>query len=199
MMKLWYAPQTRAFTALWMMEESGLPYEIQRVDIRAPEHPKPDLRAVNPMGKLPALEDGAAKLGETAAVLLYVADKAGSAKKLAPAIDDPRRGRFLQMLMFGATVMEPAVMDRMSKKDVNASQLGWGDYGRMEQVLLEAIPADGWMFGPEFTAADLYVASSLAFLMGFNMMDKKPSFEAFVARASARDAHKRARAIEERG
>lgn len=195
MMKLWYFPRTRAFTALWMLEEAGLPYERQLADIA--KGPSPGLLAVNPMGKLPSLEDGEAKLGETAAILLYVAEKAGLAKKLAPAVGDPRRARFLQMLMFSATCIEPAVMDRMSKKDVNSVQMGWGDYARVEKVLLDAIPADGWMFGPDFTAADLYIASSLSFLMGFGMMDKKPAFEAFVARAQARDSYRRARAIED--
>lgn len=193
-MKFHYSPRTRAFTALWMLEETGLPYEIVRADIM--QGPTPALLAVNPMGKLPALEDGEAKLGETAAVLLYLAEKAGPAKKLAPPLGDPRRARFLQLLMFPATVMEPAVMDRMSNKEVNTLQMGWGDYGRMERVLLEAIKPDQWLFGADFTAADLYIASSLKFLMGFGMMDKKPSFEAFVARAEARDSFKRADAIE---
>lgn len=196
-MKLYYSPRTRAFTALWMLEESGLPYTIERADIT--QGPTPALLAVNPMGKLPALEDGEAKLGETAAVLLYVAEKAGPAKKLAPPVGDPRRARFLQLLMFPATVMEPAVMDRMAKKEVNPVQMGWGDYGRMERVLKEAIKPDQWLFGADFTAADLYVASSLFFLMNFGMMDKTPQFEEFAARARARDAFKRADAIEAKG
>ncbi|MDX2235665.1 MAG: glutathione S-transferase family protein [Hyphomonadaceae bacterium] len=197
-MKLWYSPRTRAFTALWMLEESGLPYTLQRVRIDGPE-PDPALRAVNPMGKLPALEDGDAKFGETAAVLLYVADKAGAAKNLAPAADDPARGRFLQLLMFSATCMEPAVMERMRGGAANAVQMGWGDYARVERVLLEAIVPDAWLTGADFTAADLYIASTLSFLMGFNMMDKHPAFEAFTARAQARDAYKRAAAVEAAG
>lgn len=198
-MKLWYAPQTRAFTALWMIEETGLPYEIRRVDIRAPDHPTPALRAVNPMGKLPALEDGAARLGETAAVLLYLAEKAGPAKKLAPLPADPARGRFLQLLMLSATCIEPAVMERMRGVETNALQMGWGDYARVEGVLLDAIRPDQWLTGPDFTAADLYIASSLSFLMGFGMMDRRPAFEDFVARAVTRDAWARARRIEDAG
>ena len=51
------------------------------------------------MGKVAGFEDGGIGFGETAAILLYVADKFPQTK-LAPAPTDPRRGRFLQWLMF---------------------------------------------------------------------------------------------------
>ena len=51
-MKLYYCPQTRAFTSLWMLEEVGQPYELERVDIRAPGHPSEAYLEINPMGKV---------------------------------------------------------------------------------------------------------------------------------------------------
>ena len=197
-MKLWYSPRTRAFTALWMLEETGLPYALERVDIRAPDHPSAALRAINPMGKLPALEDGPNKLGETAALLLYVAEKAGPAKKLAPAIDSPHRGRFLQWLMFAPAVVEPAMVERMNKTPENTQQSGWGDYKRMEKALMDAMTPGQWLLGDTFTAADLYIASMLRFGMQFGMIDKQKPFEDFVNRASARPAFASASAIEEK-
>ena len=74
-MKLYYSARTRAFTSLWMMEEVGQPYEIERVDIRAPGHPTDAYKRINPMGKLAGFQDGECAMGETAAILLYVADK----------------------------------------------------------------------------------------------------------------------------
>ena len=67
-MKLYFAPQTRSITALWMLLEAGAPYEIVRVNIRAPGHPSAEYRQVNPMGKVPALQDGGLGFGETSAV-----------------------------------------------------------------------------------------------------------------------------------
>jgi len=194
-MKLWYGARTRAFTALWMMEEAGLPYTLERVDIRAPGHPNDALKAINPMGKLPALEDGEAKLGETAAILLYVADKA-PAKKLAPPIGDPRRGRFLQWLIFPATTIEPVMVERRNKTPVNSLQSGWGDYDRAMDALSGAMQPDRWLVGDDFTAADLYIASSLSFGMQFGLIDKLPAFEEFAGRARARPAFESASAIE---
>ena len=56
-MKLYYWPKTRAFRALWMLEELGVPYEFAYVNIRAGEQNEAAFCAVNPMSKLPALDD----------------------------------------------------------------------------------------------------------------------------------------------
>jgi hypothetical protein len=64
-MKLYYWPRTRAFTSLWMMEEVGKPYELVRVDLRAPDHPSAAHRQINPMGKFAGFQDGACAMGET--------------------------------------------------------------------------------------------------------------------------------------
>lgn len=197
-MKLYYQPQTRAFTALWMLEELGVPYEIARVDIRAPEHPTPAYRAINPMGKLPGLEDGANRFGETAAVLLYLAEKFPE-KGFAPRPTDPNRGRFLQWLVFSASTMEPAATARMTKTEMPDKTVGWGSYERMAAALEEALTPGPYLFGEGFTAADLYVASSLRYMMMFDMVEKRPAFEAMVARATARPAFARATAVEDNG
>ena len=194
-MKLYYCPQTRAFTSLWMMEEAGQPYEIVRVDIRAPGHPTEAYKKINPMGKVGALEDNGVGFGETAAILLYVADKFPQTK-LAPPPTDPRRGRFLQWLMFDATTIEPVMMERRTGTKPNSFQAGWGDYDRAMNALEAAMKPGPWLLGDQFTAADLYIASGLNFGMQFGMIDKRPAFVAFVERATARPAFKRAQDIE---
>jgi glutathione S-transferase len=196
-MKLYYWPRTRAFTSLWMMEEVGEPYELVHVDIRGPGHPTAAYREINPMGKLAGFQDGACAMGETAAILLYVADKFPH-KRLAPAPDDPRRGRFLQWLMFPATTIEPVMMEKRSGTKPNTIQSGWGDYDRAMNALEAALRPDAWLFGQDFTAADLYIGSSLRYGMMFNMIDKRPAFSEFAARATARPAYQRAAAIEAR-
>jgi len=195
--KLYYWPNTRAFTALWTMEELGEPYEIVRVNIRSPEHPTTAYRAINPMGKLPGLQDGECAMGETAAVLLYVAEKYPS-KGFAPAPSDPRRGRFLQWLVFPSTTMEPVMVERRMGTKPTSSTSGWGDYDRAMAALESAIKPDAWLTGPQFTAADLFIAAHLRFGMQFGMIDKRQVFVEFADRACARPAFARAMAIEER-
>lgn len=196
-MELYYWPRTRAFTSLWMLEEVGEPYELVHVDIRAAEHPTPAYTRINPMGKLAGLRDGEVAMGETAAILLYVAEKFPRAG-LAPAPSDPRRGRFLQWLMFPATTLEPVMVEKRRGTEPTTFQSGWGDYDRAMRALENAMAPGPWLLGDVFTAADLYVASGLHFGMQFGMIDRRPAFTAFEARALARPAYKRAEAIEAR-
>jgi len=194
-MKLYYQPRTRAFTALWMLEEIGAPYEIERVDIMAPEQLSAAYRAINPMGKLPGLVDGENRFGETAAVLLYLAEKFPE-KGLAPPPGAPNRGRFLQWLLFSATNIEPAATERMNKTTPNERAMGWGSYDRTFAALEEALSGQAYLFGEAFTAADLYLASTLRYMMMFGMVEKRPAFERLVTRATARPSFARATAIE---
>jgi glutathione S-transferase len=196
-MKLHYCPQTRSFTALWMMEEAGQPYQLERVDIRAPGHPSDAYKKINPMGKVPGFSDGGNAMGETAAILLYVADKYPQTK-LAPAPTDANRGRFLQWLMFSPTTIEPVMLEKRTGATPNTIQSGWGDYDRAMKALETAIAPGPWLFGDHFTAADLYLGSSLGFGMRFGMIDKRPAFVAYAERASARPSFKRATEIEAR-
>jgi glutathione S-transferase len=196
-MKLYYWPRTRAFTSLWMMEEVGQPYEIVHVDIAASDHPSESYRRINPMGKLAGFQDGDCAMGETAAILLYLADKF-PATGFAPAIGDPRRGRFLQWLMFPATTMEPVMNEKLLGLQPNTSRSGWGDYDRAMSALEAAYRPGPWLLGGQFTAADLYIASHLHYGMQFGMIDKRAAFVDITERATARPAFKRASEIEAR-
>jgi hypothetical protein len=73
MMKLYFSPRSRSFSALWLMEETGQPYERVLTDLSAGAQKAPEYLAINPMGKVPALKDGDATLGEAAAICAYVA------------------------------------------------------------------------------------------------------------------------------
>ncbi len=57
MMKLYWSPRSRSFTALWLMEEAGQPYERVLTDISKSAQKTPQYLAINPMGKVPALQD----------------------------------------------------------------------------------------------------------------------------------------------
>ena len=52
-LKLYFAPRTRSFTALWLLEELGVGYELDSFDLNSGRHKQPDYLALNPMGKVP--------------------------------------------------------------------------------------------------------------------------------------------------
>jgi glutathione S-transferase len=108
-MRLYWCPKTRALRALWMLEELGQPCERVLIDIRNPAaRSDPALRAASPMGKVPALVDGATRLWDSGAICAYL--RSVPAAGLAPpsAID---RGAWLQWLMYTNAVIEPAMAE----------------------------------------------------------------------------------------
>ena len=86
-MKLYWAPQTRSQRAIWMLEEAGVEYEMELVDIRAADRKDSvEFLAASPMGKVPALVDGDVQMSESAAICLYVADRYASGRAQPPRL-----------------------------------------------------------------------------------------------------------------
>ena len=191
-MKLFYAPQTRSTRALWMLEECGLDYELELVDIRsAARQDSDEFRRASPMGKVPALVDGGAAMSESAAVCLYLADRYAPGR-LAPALDDDRRGRFLYWLMYTPAVVEPAMSEKFAGVEPNRARSGWGDFDLMIETWEQGLGERPWILGDEFTAADVMLGSSAVFLRMFEMLPEAPVLSGYAARCLARDAYKTA-------
>jgi glutathione S-transferase len=188
-MKLFWAPQTRAIRAIWMLEEAGVDYDLELVDIRnVDRQDSEEFLAASPMGKVPALVDG--KAG-TAAICLYVADRYRPGQ-LAPGIDASQRGEFLYWLMFTPAVVEPAMTEKFNKVEAARARNGWGDFDTMISTFDHALRDKKWILGAEFTAADVMLGSSAIFLRQFNMLPDTQNIEAYADRCTAREAYQRA-------
>ena len=74
-MKLYGSKNSRSLRCVWALEEAGATYEYQRVNMMKGEGYAPAYKAVNPLGKIPALVDGELTLTESMAIVQYVADK----------------------------------------------------------------------------------------------------------------------------
>jgi glutathione S-transferase len=195
MMQLYWCPRTRSFTALWLMEETGQPYERTRIDISKGAQKTPEYLAINPMGKVPALQDGGATLAEAAAICAYVAERYPQAN-LAPPLGDPKRAKYLYWLFFGPGCIEPAMVQLSTKIEMNPVAAGWGDAQRVFDVLDAALTAGPWLLGDTFSAADILIGSGLNFAVRmFKMVPSRPSFERYVDACSARPAFQRASVI----
>ena len=199
-MKLYWAPQSRAFRALWMMEEAGCPYERVRIDIRKGEQNRPEFHAVNPMEKVPALTDGEVAVAESAAICAYVAERCPEAR-LAPPPGDKARGRYLHWLFFAAGCIEPAYMEKVTGvKPPTTSAAGWGSFERVLDVLEEVLQPGPWILGDRFSAVDVMLGTDLHYGMHvFKIVPSRPVLTAYVERGAARPAFKRAQAIDAAG
>ena len=195
-MKLYWCPKTRAIRALWMLEELGVPFERVLIDIRdAKAKADPAFRAVSPMGKVPALEDGPTRLWDSGAICLYLADQYPRAG-LAPPIGDPDRGRYLQWLLYTNSVIEPAMGEKFANAAVSAAAHGWGSFDLMLSVLRDGLAAGPWILGARFSAADVMLGMACNFLRQFKLIDAEPAISAYVERCAARPAFGRALAVD---
>ncbi len=192
MMKLYWAPRSRSFTALWLMEETGQPYERVLTDIATGAQKTPEYLAINPMGKVPALADGDATLAEAAAICAYVAERYPEAR-LAPPLGDPARAKYLYWLFFSPGCIEPAIVQLATKIEMNPVAAGWGEAQRVFDVLDAAVSKGPWILGDTFSAADIVIGSGLNFAVRmFKMVPPRPSFDAYLDRCAARPAFQRA-------
>ncbi len=186
-------PMSRARMTHWMLEEVGAPYRIEVVNLEKQEHKKPAFLAINPMGKLPTIVHRGATITETGAIITYLAD-AFPAARLAPALDDPARGPYLRWMFFGAGCVDAALIDRMLERPV-PERVGAVGYGRYEHVLdtIEStLKSSTFLLGDRYSAADLFIASQLGFGLMTKALEARPAFVAYVERATARPAYKRA-------
>jgi glutathione S-transferase len=198
MMTLYWAPQSRAVRALWMMEEAGRPYERVLIDIRSGAQSDPAFARINPMMKVPALTDGAACVAESAAICAYVAERVPEAG-LAPPLDSPLRGRYWHMLFFAAGCIEGAFAEKFGNLQLPSMSAGWGSLERVVDVLDAWLAPGSWLLGERFSAADVMIGSDLRFAVDLGVMERRPAFAAYLERCLQRPALQRALAIDAAG
>jgi len=191
MVTLHYHPFSRAAGAVWMLEEVGVDYELRFVDFFAGAHKEPDFLKLNPMGKLPTLEDGGTVVTESAAIGLYLADRY-AAGTLAPALDDAQRGTYYRWSLFAPSVIEPGATARAYEWDVKESTVGWGNYEAMLTTMESAVAGRDFILGQNFTMADVIFGGTIRFMLQFKMIEARPTFTSYVKRLEERPALQRA-------
>ena len=177
-MKLYYNPQSRAVIAKWMLDECDAQYEIVPIDFTKGEHKAPEFLKINPAGKLPALVDGDSKIFEGTAICLYLGDKFPQAN-LAPKIGSPERGRYLSLMVYSTSQLEPAMGDALLKVE-SLPQRGWTDFETAQTVVEGELGKGPYLFGDWFTAADIMIGSMFIWKRIFGAPPSRPAIEAYV-------------------
>jgi glutathione S-transferase len=189
-------PQSRGRIAHWMLEEIGLPYETVWLEF-GPRMKSGEYLSVNPMGKVPALKHAGVLVTETAAICAYLAD-CFPEKNLIPPLNHPGRAAYFRWMFFAAGPLEIAVTAKSLGWQVPEGKsgfVGFGSYGETIDALEKALMPGPYICGEQFTAADVYLGSQLGWGMMFGTIEKRPLFEAYVARLHARPAAQRANRI----
>lgn len=191
-------PQSRGRITHWMMEEIGQPYETVWLEFGPAMKQEPFI-SINPMGKVPALRHGDAIVTEAAAICAYLADQFPGCG-LAPKPGDPARAAYFRWLFFAAGPLEQAVTAKALNWTVPEGRnvmAGFGSLSDTLHALETALKPGPYLCGEQFTAADVYVGSSLGWGMMFGSIDKRPVFADYVARINTRPAALRANQINE--
>jgi glutathione S-transferase len=195
-MKLYWCRNTRAFRIAWLLEETGLRYERAIIDIRdARSKSDPQFRAVSAMGKVPALEDGAARLSDSGAICIYVADQYPQTR-LGPPVGHVDRGRFVQWVTYTNSVIEPAMAEKFAKLEPRPTSFGWGSFDLMLETLRLELAKGDWILGERFSAADVLLGTSAFYLKQFGLIEEDAVLGAYVDRCKARPAWQRAQAFD---
>ena len=202
MLRFYYNGSPNPTKVALFLEESGLPYEAVAVDTRRGDQFGPAFLAVNPNGKVPAIDDGGAIVFDSNAILLYLAEKTG--KFLPPAAS---RGELLSWLMFVASGVGPFSGQAVHFKHFSPEKIAYAhnryqfEAERHYGIVNERLGKHRYMVGDTYTIVDMDVwgwARLIPFIMGEEAWAKFPHLKRLVDEISARPAAVKAVALKDR-
>ena len=199
-LKIYGVSQSRAIRVLWMAQESGVAFEHVQQGFTGEK--SAEFLAINPNGRLPAIDDDGVHLFESMAINLYLAKKYGVAAGLAPK-DLVEDGTATQWSFWVMTEIEKTLLNALfsargmggSAKDPEKAAAYLAELDKPLSVLNGALAGKEYLMGGRFTVADLNVASVLTWAKPAGVdLPKYPNVEAWLARCLARPAFAKARA-----
>lgn len=162
--KLFYAEGSAAMGVRVILEEIGASYELIRSTIDMAKPRPPEQLAINPNGWVPVLQWGDKGMYECAAITVFLCDLHPDAN-LAPQVDDPQRGLYLQTLVYFSSSVQNAFQlnyypDRFadtSTDEPSAQKRGIRRLRETWKVIDDQIGDNEWILGDRFSAADIYL------------------------------------------
>jgi GST-like protein len=202
MLKFYYNGSPNPTKVALFLEEAGLPYEPVAVDTRKGDQFNSAFLAVNPNGKVPAIDDGGTIVFDSNAILLYLAEKTG--KFLPPASS---RGELLSWLMFVASGVGPFSGQAVHFRHFSPEKLPYAhnryqyEAERHYGILNDRLAKNRYMVANTYTIVDMDVwgwARMVPFIMGEEAWAKFPNVKRLVDEISARPAAMRAVALKDK-
>ncbi len=166
-LKIYGVAGSRAYRTLWMVNELGLEYENMPIHFADGSAKTPEYLAINPNGRIPAIDDNGLKLWESMAINLYLARKHD--KGLWPKTIEGEAQAIQWSFWVMTEVEKPTLAVLFHKvflpegqRDPKAAEDGEQQLQRPLKVLDQALAKTGYLVGSSFTVADLNVASVLS-------------------------------------
>jgi glutathione S-transferase len=198
-MKLYFAPITRATRPRWILEELGVPYETQVVDMMKGEHRMPSYMKVHPLGRVPALEDNGFIMFESAAIVMQLADRYPE-KGLAPAVGTNERAEYYQWILCAMTELEPPLVTILmhtrllpeAQRSPAAIEEASKRFKGVAKVFEERLKGRQYIVGDTFTAADIVVGGVCFLATLVNQIGDQPVLQQYFKNLMERPAAKKA-------
>lgn len=198
-LKVYGQAQSRAVRTLWMVEELGVPYDHVKTSF-AGDAKSPELLAVNPNGRIPAIDDDGLPVWESMAINLYLARRFGG--PLAPR-DLKEEALALQWSFWVMTEVEKTLLQALfhrtgmmgAEKSAEKCEQCLAELAKPFGVLDQALAGREYLVDDRFTVADLNVASVLLWAKMVRAdLSAFPALAAWLERCTARPALARANA-----
>jgi glutathione S-transferase len=181
--------ETKDLRAQWVLEETGLPYKVHGVDHTGGETETEEYGRLNPFRQVPVIKDDDFVLTESAAIAIYLAEKAG---KLIPA-DQQGRTRVTQWCFAAVATVAPTLqsIDVVGIFDPENTKLA-GQVKELAHRWLggvdKRLEGRTWIATNEFTVADIMMAGVLRETRKTDLMDSHENVKAYYERCFARPA-----------
>lgn len=199
-MKIYHAPNTRSLRIVWLFEELGLPYDLEKFKLGDPSMRSAEYRRIHPMGRVPALEDGDVTLFESGAIVEYVLARHADGR-LKPAAASPDFPAYLQWLHYAEGMLMPPVntivVETMFLPEEKRHQPNVDRarklLGNMLTAVDQALEGRDYLAG-EFSGADIMSghATIVASRLAGDAAGDLPNVAAYVDRLKARPALQKA-------
>ena len=189
---------SRSQRILWLLEELGLEYRIEKY-ARDPKTnlAPPELLAIHPLGKSPVMQDGDLILPESGAIIEYLLQRYGEGR-LAPKLGTPEHIRYLYWMHFAEGTMMLHLVSRLYMTRVGEAAKTM--QGRIEvminnelNLVQDELGRSAYLAGDEFSAADIQMAFPLEFAAYAKLVGEQHGRVCeYLKRIQARPAYRRA-------
>jgi GSH-dependent disulfide-bond oxidoreductase len=199
MIKFYYHPSPNPLKVALMLEETGLPYELHKVDTFKGEQHAPGFRKINPNAKVPVIIDGAATVFDSNAILVYLAEKTGMFGG-----QGADRAAVLSWLMFVATGLSPFSGQAVHFLHMAPEQLPYArnrylkEVERHYRVMDEQLASTRYLAGDSYSIADIAAwgwMSYAGYIFGETGLSDYPHVKRLFDEISERPAAKRAQDV----
>lgn len=195
---LYHSPNTRAVRVAFLLEELGVEYTRHPIDLPAKQNRTDEYLAIHPHGLVPALQHGDMVMFEHLAICLYLADRFPAAG-LAPAVDAPERGPYLQWSVYAIASLEPPLGDiygqglrPADQRDEMALTAAKARLRECCEVLGTALADKPFLLGDRLTTPDILNGHLLLFARALGVLEGPRELEEYTDRLGARPALLRA-------